>query len=69
MITKEELKAARKAYDDAIEAAERQRALIVAQAITEGMPQKDVIESMDYSRETVRRIAMAGKEATRHTAT
>lgn len=65
MITKDDLKAARKAYDAAIEEAERARATIVAAAIAEGMPQKDVIEAMEYSRETVRRIAQAGKELAR----
>lgn len=64
MVTKEDLKAARKAYDDAIKEAERSRAEIVAKAISEGMPQKDVIDAMEYSRETVRRITMAGQAAT-----
>jgi F0F1-type ATP synthase membrane subunit b/b' len=63
MVTKEDLKAARKAYEAAIEEAERERAAIVARAIAEGMPQKDVIEATEYSRETVRRIAQAGKRA------
>ena len=65
MITKDDLKAARRAYDTAIEEAERARAAIVAQAIAEGTPQKDVIEAMEYSRETVRRIAQAGRESVR----
>lgn len=64
MISKDDLKAARTAYDAAIAEAERARAAIVAGAIAEGMPQKDVIEAMEYSRETVRRIAQAGREAT-----
>jgi len=63
VITKDDLKAARRAYDAAIEEAERSRAAIVVQAIDEGMPQKDVIDAMDYSRETVRRITQAGREA------
>lgn len=63
MITKANLKAARQAYDAAVEEAEHLRAAIVARAIAEGMPQKDVIEAMEYSRETVRRIAQAGKSA------
>lgn len=62
MITKDDLKAARQAYDAAIEEAERTRAIVVAQAIAEGVPQKDVIEAMEYSRETVRRITQAGRE-------
>jgi DNA invertase Pin-like site-specific DNA recombinase len=63
VITKDDLKAARRAYDAAIEEAEQARAAIVARAIAEGMPQKDVIDAMEYSRETVRRITQAGKEA------
>lgn len=63
MITKADLKAARRAYDAAIEEAELSRAVTVARAIAEGMPQKDVIDAMEYSRETVRRITQAGKEA------
>ena len=62
VITKDDLRAARQAYDRAIEEAERTRALIVAKAIAEGLPQKDVIEAMEYSRETVRRITQAGRE-------
>lgn len=62
MITKDDLKAARRRYDEAIEEAERARAATVVQAIDEGMPQKDVIEAMGYSRETVRRITQAGRE-------
>lgn len=60
MIDKDDLRAARQAYDMAIENADQARAAIVAQAIDEGMAQKDVIEAMGYSRETVRRIAMLG---------
>lgn len=63
MITKDDLKAARRAYDAAIEEAELARAVTVARAIAEGVPQKDVIEAMEYSRETVRRIAQVGREA------
>ena len=63
MISKEDLKKARDAYNNAIAEAERRRATIVAKAIAEGMPQKDVIDAMGYSRETVRRITQAGKEA------
>lgn len=62
MISKDDLTAARNAYDDAIEKAERNRALIVVKAIDEGMPQKDVIDAMGYSRETVRRITILGRE-------
>ena len=61
MISKEDLKAARDAYDNAIADAERRRAATFAQAIAEGMPQKDVIEATGYSRETVRRIVQAGR--------
>lgn len=61
MISKDDLKAARQAYDAAIEEAERQRAAIVVRAINEDMPQKDVIEATGYSRETVRRITAAGR--------
>lgn len=64
MISKNDLKAARDAYDAAIEKAERTRAAVVVKAIDEGMPQKDVIDAMGYSRETVRRITAAGREAT-----
>lgn len=63
MISKKDLTAARDAYDAAIAKAERQRAAIVVKAIDEGMPQKDVIDAMGYSRETVRRITQAGREA------
>lgn len=63
MISKDDLKAARVAYDAAIEKAERTRGAIVVKAIDEGMPQKDVIDAMGYSRETVRRITQAGREA------
>lgn len=63
MISKDDLTKARQTYDDAIEKAERTRAAIVVKAIDEGMPQKDVIDAMGYSRETVRRITQAGREA------
>lgn len=68
MLTKEDLKKAREAYDAAIEKAERQRAETVARAIAEGLPQKDVIEAMEYSRETVRRITQAGNALLRASA-
>lgn len=63
MISREDLKAARQAYDDAIAKAERRRAATFAKAIAEGMQQKDIIEATGYSRETVRRITAAGKGA------
>lgn len=63
MISKDDLTKARQTYDEAIEAAERARAAIVVKAIDEGMPQKDVIDAMGYSRETVRRITQFGREA------
>jgi len=69
MVTEDELKAARKAHDEAVaeatrirEEADRKRTEIVTRALAEGMPQKDIIEAMGYSRETVRRITMAGKK-------
>jgi hypothetical protein len=62
VITRDDLKAARRAYDEAIAKAERQRAAILAKASAEGMPQKEIIEATEYSRETVRRIIAAGKE-------
>jgi DNA-binding CsgD family transcriptional regulator len=63
VITKNNLAAARQAYDAAIEKAEQARAAIVVRALAEGMPQKDIIEAMGYSRETVRRITAVGKAA------
>lgn len=63
MISKDDLRAARDAYDAAIDKAEHDRAAIVVKAIDEGTPQKDVIDAMGYSRETVRRITQAGREA------
>jgi len=62
VISKDDLKAARQAYDAAIDKAEHDRAAIVVKAIDEGMQQKDVIDAMGYSRETVRRITAAGRE-------
>jgi DNA-binding NarL/FixJ family response regulator len=70
MVTEDELRAARKAHDEAVteatrirEEADRKRAEIVVRALGEGMPQKDIIEAMGYSRETVRRITLAAKES------
>lgn len=69
MVTEDELKAARKAHDEAVteatrirEEADRRRAEIVMRALAEGMPQKTIIEAMNYSRETVRRITLAAKK-------
>jgi hypothetical protein len=70
MLTKEDLKKARDAHDQASaeadrirEEADRTRAQVFAQAAAEGMPQKDVIEATGYSRETVRRITRQGQGA------
>lgn len=70
MLTKEDLKEARKAHDQAIDQADKirreadlERALIVARANAEGMAQKDIIEATGYSRETVRRITREGQKA------
>jgi CRP-like cAMP-binding protein len=63
MLTKQDLTAARKAYDDTIAEAERQRGATILRALAEDMPQKDITEAMGYTRETVRRITKAAKEA------
>lgn len=62
MLTTDDIAKARRAYAQAIEKAEQQRADTFARAIAEGMPQKDIIEATGYSRETVRRIVMKGQK-------
>jgi transposase len=62
MLTKDDIAKARRAYAQAIEEAEQRRAATFAQAIAEGMAQKDIIEATGYSRETVRRIVMKGQK-------
>ncbi|MFF6781421.1 hypothetical protein [Streptomyces sp. NPDC012510] len=62
MLTKDHMAKARRVYEQAIEEAERQRAVTFARAIDEGMPQKDIIDATGYSRETVRRIIGEGRK-------
>lgn len=62
MLTKDHMAKARRVYEQAIEEAERQRAVTFARAIDEGMPQKDIIDATGYSRETVRRIIGDGRK-------
>lgn len=61
-LTKGDLMAAAKDYDEAIERAQQQRAKTIARAADQGMPQKDIIEATGYSRETVRRITAEGRK-------
>lgn len=70
MLTKEDLKKAREAHDQAsAEAdlirknADQARAELIAKADAQGMAQKDIIEATGYSRETVRRITREGQRA------
>lgn len=58
MVTPAELTQARRDHDNA----NRRRADIIRQALTEGMPQKDVAAAMGYSRETIRRIVKTARE-------
>lgn len=61
-LTKEDLVAAVKEYDEAIAEAAKTRAKIIARAADEGMPQKDIIDATGYSRETIRRLTREGQE-------
>jgi vacuolar-type H+-ATPase subunit E/Vma4 len=70
MLTKEDLKRAREAHDQATaeadrirEKADQARAEIFARAAAQGMPQKDMIEATGYSGETVRRVTRQGQDA------
>ncbi|MEC3994029.1 hypothetical protein VSR01_10910 [Actinacidiphila sp. DG2A-62] len=61
MLTIDDIRKAREAYDAEVKAADDRRALVLAQASAEGMPQTDVIAATGYSRETVRRITRQGQ--------
>lgn len=63
MVTEDELKTLDATYRKAIATAERARATAIANAITEGWTQKDVIAATGYSRETVRRLTHQGQTA------
>lgn len=63
MVTEDELKRLDAEYRAEIKAAERKRASTIAQAIDQGWPQKDVISASGYSRETIRRLTIEGREA------
>lgn len=75
MLTKEDIRKAREAHDQASaeahriqEEADRARARTFALAAAERMPQKDVIEASGYSRETVRRVTRQGQDAAKESA-
>lgn len=61
MVTRDDVQQIRQNYDDAIADAETARAKALAKAADE-MPQKDIIEATGYSRETVRRLIMEGRQ-------
>lgn len=61
MVTRDNVQQIRQDYDDAIADAETARAKALAKAANE-MPQKDIIEATGYSRETVRRLIMEGRQ-------
>jgi hypothetical protein len=61
MVTRDDVKKIRHDYEDAVAEAEQSRAKALAEA-ADHMPQKDIIEATGYSRETVRRIVMEGRE-------
>lgn len=61
MVTRDDVQQIRHDYEDAVADAETARAKALAKAADE-MPQKDIIEATGYSRETVRRLIMEGRE-------
>lgn len=60
MATKKDVEAAIARYDEAIMAANQQRARDIAR-FADLMPQKDIIEATGYSRETIRRLTAEGR--------
>ncbi|TVZ96502.1 hypothetical protein [Streptomyces sp. BK340] len=61
MVTRDDVQKIRHDYEDAVAEAETERAKALAKAADE-MQQKDIIEATGYSRETVRRLIMEGRE-------
>jgi hypothetical protein len=60
MLTKEDVRAAIKAYESDVKDANERRARFIARA-ADDMSQKDIIEATGYSRETVRRLTAEGR--------
>jgi F0F1-type ATP synthase membrane subunit b/b' len=58
-VTEDDLKAAVKAHDKAIEDARTRRDETIAQARREGMRPTDIIKATGYTREHIRRILRA----------